>query len=528
MSFLAPLLPAEERVDLDMVTRIRQEGFRNSKVMETASALTDGIGGRLTGSPAMKKSNEWTRDKLAEWGLANAHLESYPFGRGWSYESAAVRMLSPTHAPLQALPKAWSPGTNGPVRGKAVLAKLATKEDLEAQKGKLKGLIVLAGEMREVKPQEKAALERYDEKALEDLWKYEAPPLRTIFSPEEFRRRRDFRRALNAFLEMEKPLAVIDPGRLDGGTFQVQGGGSWSKGDPIGVPALVMAVEHYGRLARLLERKEPVELEVDVKARFHDDDPMSYNTIAEIPGTDRSGEVVMLGGHLDSWHGGTGATDNAAGVAAAMEAVRILKAVGAKPRRTIRIALWSGEEQGVLGSEAYIMKHFASRPIPTDPKERENFSLRRGPGPLTVKPAHARLTAYFNMDNGTGRIRGIYAQENAAVVPIFEAWLGPVKDLGATTVTMRNTRGTDHESFDAVGLPGFQFIQDDIEYETRTHHTNQDVYERLQRDDLIQASVVFATFVWHAAIRDGKLPRKPMPRDEPLSPTRAPKPAASH
>jgi Zn-dependent M28 family amino/carboxypeptidase len=232
----------------------------------------------------------------------------------------------------------------------------------------------------------------------------------------------------------------------------------------------------------------------------------------------------MLGAHMDSWHGATGATDNAAGVAAAMEAVRILKAIGAKPRRTIRIALWSGEEQGLFGSEKYVLDHFASKPLPSDPKERENFSLRRSPGPLTLKPEHAKLSAYFNIDNGTGRVRGIYAQENSAVVPIFEAWLGPLKDLGATTVTMRNTRGTDHESFDAVGLPGFQFIQDAVEYDTRTHHTNQDVYERLQRDDLMQASVVLATFVWHAANREGKLPRKPTPKDvpRPTAPAAAP------
>jgi hypothetical protein len=515
VSVLAPGVPAEERVDLDMVTRIRQEGFRNSKVMETASALTDGIGARLTGSPGMKKANEWTRDKLAEWGLANAHLESYPFGRGWSYESVSVRMLVPTTTPLYALPKAWSPGTNGPVRGRVVLARLTTKDDLEKQKGKLRGLIVLTDEMREVKPQEKPALERYDEKELDELGKYEIPPARSPFGPEEFRRRREFRRTLNVFLEEEKPLAVIDAGRLDGGLFHVQGGGSWRKGDPVGVPALVMAVEHYGQIARLLERKEPVELELDVKAQFHDNDPLAYNTVAEIPGSDRNGEIVMLGAHMDSWHGATGATDNAAGVAAAMEAVRILKAIGAKPRRTIRIALWSGEEQGLFGSEKYVLEHFASKPMPADPKERENFSLRRSPGPLTLKPEHSKLSAYFNMDNGTGRVRGIYAQENAAVVPIFESWLEPVKDLGATTVTMRNTRGTDHESFDAVGLPAFQFIQDQIEYDTRTHHTNQDVYERLQRDDLMQASVVFATFVWQAAMRDGKIPRKPMPKDEP-------------
>jgi carboxypeptidase Q len=510
-----PTLPAAERIDYDMVTRIRQEGFRNSKVMEIASGLTDGIGARLTGSPNMKKANEWTRDKLAEFGLANAHLESWgPFGRGWSYESVSVRMTSPDVVELLALPKAWSPGTNGPIRGKAVLAKLTTREDLEKQKGKLRGRIVLTDDVREVKAQDRAALERYDEKTLEKLWEYEAPSARPAFGgPEEWRRRREFRRALNIFLEEEKPLAVIDPGALDGGTFRVQQGGSWRKEDPMGVPALVMAVEHYGRIARLLEQKRDVELELDVKARFHDDDPMSYNTVAEIPGTDRAGELVMLGGHMDSWHGGTGATDNAAGVAVAMEAVRILRTLGVKPRRTIRIALWSGEEQGLLGSEGYVMQHFASRPVPDDPKERENYSLRRSTGPLTTKPEYGKLSAYFNVDNGTGKIRGIYAQENAAVVPIFEEWLTPLKDLGATTVTMRNTRGTDHESFDAVGLPAFQFIQDEIEYETRTHHTNQDVYERLQREDLMQASVVLATFVWQAASRDANLPRKPMPRE---------------
>ena len=527
--FLLPVLAAsplaaEERIDYDMVTRIRQEGFRNSKVMEVASSLTDGIGPRLTGSPNMKRANEWTRDRLAEWGLANAHLESWgPFGRGWSCESISVRMTSPDVDQLLAIPKAWSPGTNGPVRGKVVLAKLTTREDLEKQKGKLAGRIVLTDEVREVKPQEKAASERYDDKALEDVWHYEIPPARTPFSPEEFRRRREFRRVLNTFLEQEKPLAVIDPGALDGGTFRVQQGGSYRKGEAIGVPALVMAIEHYGRIARLLAQKKDVELEIDVKTRFHDDDPMSYNTVAEIPGTDKNGEIVMLGGHMDSWHAGTGATDNAAGVAVAMEAVRILEALDARPRRTIRIALWSGEEQGLLGSEAYVMQHFATRPVPTDPKERENFSLRRSPGPLTIKPEHAKLSAYFNVDNGTGKIRGIYAQENAAVVPIFEKWLEPLKDLGATTVTMRNTRGTDHESFDAVGLPAFQFIQDEIEYETRTHHTNQDVYERLQRNDLMQASVVLATFVWEAAMRDAKLPRKPMPKENPRP---APTPAA--
>jgi carboxypeptidase Q len=514
----APPLPAGERIDYEMVTRIRQEGFRNSHVMETASAIVDGIGARLTGSPNMKRANEWTRDRMAQWGLANAHLESWgPFGRGWSYEAASVRMIAPDAVPLTALPKAWSRGTNGPVRGQVVLAKLATREDFEKQAGKLKGRIVLT-EIRETRPAEVPSPERYDDKSLGELWEYQLPEAR---DPEEYRRRREFRRALNEFLEKEQPLAVIDPGALGVGLFRVQQNGSgWRKDEPLGVPALVMESEQYGRIARLLEAKKSVELEVDVRVRFFDDDPMAYNTIAEIPGAEKNGQIVMLGAHLDSWHAATGATDNAAGCAVAMEAVRILKALGARPRRTIRIALWSGEEQGLYGSEAYVVEHFATRPVPSDPKERENFSLRRSTGPLTVKPDHARLSAYFNVDNGAGKIRGVYAQENSAVVPIFQAWLEPLKDLGATTVTMRNTRGTDHESFDAVGLPGFQFIQDDVGYDTRTHHTNQDFYERLQREDLMQASVVLATFVWQAAVRDERLPRKPMPKEP--APTPAP------
>jgi len=291
----------------------------------------------------------------------------------------------------------------------------------------------------------------------------------------------------------------------------------------------VMAVEHFGRLSRLLERKADVELEVDVKATLLDDDRMQYDTVAEIPGTDRKGEVVMLGAHMDSWHAGTGATDNGAGVVATMEAVRILKALGVALRRTIRIALWSGEEQGLFGSRAYVARHFATRPPVTDPEQLKLADYLRKPTfPITVKPEHARLSAYFNLDNGTGKIRGIYTQENAAVVPIFEAWLAPLKDLGATAVTMRNTGGTDHESFDEVGLPGFQFIQDEIEYESRTHHTNMDVYERLQRPDLMQASVVIACFVYDAAMRDAMLPRKPMPKEPPRKESEAPRaPGAS-
>jgi carboxypeptidase Q len=288
-----------------------------------------------------------------------------------------------------------------------------------------------------------------------------------------------------------------------------------------------MAAEHYNRICRLLDRKLEVEMEIDVKARFHEDDLLAYNTVAEIPGSDKRPELVMVGAHLDSWHSGTGATDNGAGSVVAMEAMRILRAIGVKPRRTIRIGLWTGEEQGLLGSRGYVGEHFGSRPEPTDPIEKAlPRSLRQGVGPLTIKPEHARFSVYFNLDNGTGKVRGVYTQQNASAAPIFEAWLKPFADLGATTVTERNTGGTDHQSFDAVGLPGFQFIQDEADYATRTHHTNMDVYDRLQKEDMMQASAIMASFVYHAAMREERFPRKPMPRDRPQPTTPPASPAA--
>jgi hypothetical protein len=509
-----------ESVDYGTVTLIRDEGFNGSKVMETLAQLTDVLGPRLTGSPAAKKANEWTRDQLATWGLVNAHLESFgPFGRGWSMERVSVHAIAPFTGPLIALPKAWTPGTEGPVRGKVVKAKLESEADLEKHKGKLAGMIVLLADGRELKGPDKPLFRRYSEQELHDLALFElaerrgaraAPPL----DREAARKRFRFQKTLREFLLEEKALASVEPSDRDAGVLWVAGGGSREKGVDPGVPALVMAAEHYNRLSRLLDRKIEVELEIDVKARFHDDDEMAYNTIAEIPGTDKQPEVVMLGAHLDSWHGGTGATDNAAGSAVAMEAVRILKALDVKPKRTIRIALWTGEEQGLLGSRAYVKEHFASRPDPTDPEEKAlpNYLRRAPPGPLTIKPEHAKLSAYFNFDNGTGKIRGIYTQGNVAAGPIFEAWLKPFADLGATTITNRNTGGTDHQSFDGVGLPGFQFIQDEADYSTRTHHTNMDVYDRLQKEDLMQASIIMASFVYDAAMREGRFPRKPPPR----------------
>jgi len=474
----------------------------------------------------MKRANEWTRDKLTELGLSNAHLEQWgPFGRGWSYQHSTVRLVSPDTAEMWALPRAWTPGTDGPVRGTPVKIKVEKIEDIDKYKGKVGGKIVLEGDARELKPKEKSDFVRYDDKSLGSLAQYEMPRGGgQRFTREELLKRRDFRKALAKFFADEKPLAIIEPGNTDFGTFIVQGLGTQKDGEQFPVPSVVVSAEHYNRLARLADQKKNFEVEVDVKTTYYDDDKNAYNTIAEIPGTDKKGEVVMIGAHLDSWHGGTGATDNGAGSVAAMEAVRILKAIGIAPKRTIRIALWSGEEQGLLGSRAYVAQHFASRPESTDPEEKDlPASMRKTKMPLTIKPEHAKLAAYFNMDNGTGKIRGVYMQENAAVRPIFEAWVEPLKDLGVTTLTMRNTGGTDHLSYDEVGLPGFQFIQDEIEYETLTHHTNYDVYERLQRDDLAQAAVVMATFVWEAANRPEMLPRKPLSKED-LEGT--PKPAA--
>lgn len=504
-----PLLAQSASPDLAMQTRIRQEGFRNSKVMEYGAALTDRIGARLTGSPSMKKANEWTRQTFEEMGLANAHIESYDFGRGWSFEHVNVRMTAPHTAPLYGLPKAWTPGTNGPVRGKAVKVKLESKEDLEKNKGKFAGMMVMIGDLKELKPVE-SKIERYDEKELAELGDYRIPTPVERNIPDGLRRQQ-FRKDLAQWAMDEKIAALIDVGAGDDATFRVQSGGSQKVEDPIGVPAIVLAPEHYGRISRLLDAKQEVELEVDVRARFHEDDRNAYNTIAELPGGDRKNEVVMLGAHLDSWHTGTGATDNAAGSVVMMEAMRILKALGVTPRRTIRVALWSGEEQGLLGARAYVAKHYAPRAEPKDPEQAKlPLWARTEKGALTILPDHARISAYFNVDNGTGRIRGIYAQENAAAAQLFTSWIAPLRDLGVTTVTMRNTTATDHIPFDEVGIPGFQFIQDDVEYFGRTHHTNWDTFERLQREDLMQAAVVVASIVWETANRAELLPRKPM------------------
>jgi carboxypeptidase Q len=513
---LMPLVRSQEKVDLETISRIRYEGFRDSKVMEFASGLLDSIGGRLTGSPNMKRANEWTRDQLTAMGLTNAHLEAWgPFGRGWANQYVNVRMTSPDVAPLLAYAKAWTPGTNGVVQGKCVRVNIEDKKDFDKYRGKLAGMILIFGPDADVKPVSEPLYKRLSD---DDLAKRSEYEMRPDYRLPNFLKRQQFVKELNQFFADEKVLAVIDESRgaVGGGTVFVQSGGSYKSGETTTIPQVTMAVEHWSRIARLLQQKKDVTLELNVTNTFYDDDAMQYDTIAEIPGTDKKDEVVMLGAHLDSWHTGTGATDNGAGTIVMMEAVRILKALDIKPRRTIRIGLWSGEEQGLLGSQSYVEQHFGSRPRMDDPIANGRPTLLwREAGAVTVKPEQAKISAYFNVDNGTGKIRGIYMQENAAVAPIFEAWMRPVKDLGMTTLSMRNTGGTDHLSFDAVGIPGFQFIQDPIEYETRTHHSNMDVYDRLQPDDLKQMAVIVASFVYDAAMRDQMLPRKPIEKPLP-------------
>lgn len=500
IGFSLALFP-QEPVDLGVITRIKQEGLKNSRVMETLSYLTDVYGPRLTGSPNLQKAEQWCVEQLEAWGLSNAHLETWGvFGRGWAVERFSAEMVSPVYMNLIAYPKAWTPGTDGEISGKPVLLDL-DEENFDQYSGKLEGAIVMLGKPETVELRFKADGSRYDEEKLAELAEAPEPLAKSPWADRRKRwmERRRKQRKMAEFLAKEHVGVVLEAGSIPDGTLRVMSGGSRKRSsDRPSLPTLVVAPEHYNRIARLLEKWKDVELTVNIQNQFFDDDSLGYNVIAEIPGSDRrlKKELVMLGAHIDSWHSGTGATDNAAGSAVMMEAVRILKAIDVHPRRTIRLALWSGEEQGLLGSRGYVKKHFG------DPETME------------LKPDHKNLSAYYNLDNGSGKIRGIYLQGNDACRPIFEAFFKPFHDMGATTVTIRNTSGTDHLSFDRLGLPGFQFIQDPLEYFARTWHTNMDTYDHASPSDLMQASVIVAAIVYHTAMRDEKIPRKPLPEAE--------------
>jgi carboxypeptidase Q len=520
--------PAKENLDYNMYQQIRIEGLTHSHVMEYASAMMDGIGPRLTGSPNLKHANEWTRDQLAAMGCSNAHLEDWgEFGMGWQQLNAWTRMASPDTAVFITQAAPWSPSSNGTISGQAIWIDVKKEEDLDKYKGKLAGKVVLLGEMREVKPVDKPLFEREDEKDLAKIIEHPLIPEPEYFTP-ELMKSIDLRQKISKFLADEHALAVILPSRDgrnnggSGGTIFVDssrglGWFSYQREHIQPVPVVIAAIENYGRVYRLLKANVPVTIEMNVDVKFTGDHEHGFDTIAEIPGTDPKlkDEVVMVGGHMDSWAAATGATDNGAGTVVAMEVMRILNALQVKPRRTIRIGLWTGEEQGLFGSIGYVKQHFGFVPLSTAPDQVKLPEWMRKPaGPLVLKPDQQKISGYFNVDNGSGKILGVYLQENIAETPIFAQWIEPLKDLGVTAISVRNTEGTDHESFDAVGIPGFQFIQDKLDYSSRTHHSNMDTYERLQPGDLAQAATVEAIFVYNTAMRDQMLPRKPLPHPE--------------
>ncbi len=541
----------------DVIDKIKDAGMNRSQVMQTLSYLSDVIGPRLTASPGMKRANDWTRDTLTKWGMANAHLEPWgPFGRGWTLKKFYAMVDGPTAFPVLAYPKAWSPGTETLFTGKSPADPAYSGEvirfnptndaELDAFKGKLKGKIVLMGPIRELKAHFDADATRNTDKQLLNL--ADAPDPASIQRPQgnpaaanpqfaNFQAQAQFNAKRFRFLADEGAAVILDGARGDMGTIFVaqatavqpppapQGQPAnpvvrvWDKG--ANVPVQVsLAAEHFNRLARMIDAGEHPTMTVDLSVAYQDNDLNGYNTVAEIPGTDKADEIVMLGGHLDSWHSGTGATDNGAGCAVMMEAMRIIKSLGLQPRRTIRLALWTGEEEGLLGSRQYVAKHFGYMGSTAPPVFAAGGGPRdpNAPAPaLTKMPEYDKLSSYFNIDNGTGRIRGIYMQGNDSVRPIFKTWFEPFRDphwfnkdteLGAYTLSMSNTGGTDHLSFDGIGLPGFQFIQDEIDYSSRTHHSNMDVFDRIQADDMKQISTIVAAFVYQAAMMDGQMPKK--------------------
>jgi len=497
---LAGTAPArsQEPVDQAMIARIKEEGFQRSRVLETAIGLSDLNGPRPAGTPGYRSAAEWARQRLAGWGLANAALESWGVhARGWELDRFSVEMLEPYYLRVTAFPRRWSTPTTGTVSGSPVHVRIEADSDFVRYRGKLKGAIVLDGAVALPDDRFMPPAHRLTDQELDSLARLTVPgPPRDYWDDYEgFARGLEKREKILQFLTGEGAVALLEPSEAET-ALRVDGYWNYTTERGGGPPAFVVAADQFNRIARLVDAGRPVRLELSLQARFTPADS-GYNVVAEIPGADPKlrSEVVMLGGHLDSWAAGTGATDNAAGCAIVMEAVRILQAIGVRPRRTIRVALWDGEEpsEEYAGSIGYVRRHFGD------------------PGTMRLKPEHARLSAYYNVDNGAGRIRGIYLQGNEAARPIFQAWLEPFRYLGAATITTANTGSTDHMSMIGVGLPGFEVLQDPLDYDARTHHTNLDVADYLIEDDLRQAAVVMASLVYHTAMRAEKMPRPPLP-----------------
>jgi carboxypeptidase Q len=493
----AIVLPAQEKIDYSAIAQLKSLGLSQSQVMEISEYLTDVNGPRLTNSPGYFSAAEYAMKKMKEWGMENVALESIgEYGTGWSVEFFNVWVSEPFFIDVIAYPKAWVGGIEGTLSGTPILVEINTEEDFKKYEGKLEGAIVMTEGPKAIdeKIMEQEG-RRYDEEDLEEIAAIEPRIRRNTGDRASRWAQYRFRRKVSDFLQNQGVGAIIEPSMWDEHNIRLGNGGSYEKGAKPGTPAFVLSAEHYNRLARMMQAGKEITINLELRTKYYDEDTNAYNVVGEIPGSDPDlkDEVVIIGGHFDSWHAGTGAVDNASGCAVALEAVRLIKAAGLKPRRTIRVCLWTGEEQGLHGSRKYVNKHYGD------------------PATMELLPEHEKFSAYFNMDNGTGAFRGIYAQSNAEVVPIFEAWGKTVKDLGFSTVTFRNTGGTDHLAFEAVGLPGFQFIQDPITYMNRNHHSSMDVYDQLIPEDMIKNSVIMAVFAYNTAMRDEKLPRKPLP-----------------
>jgi len=498
-------------VDSITVNRIADIGFNHSEVADTAAYLADEIGGRMTNSPAMRKAERWTQEKFKTWGLKDVRAEAFDFGRGWWIESSSARMIAPRPLELRAIPIAWTPATNGMLSAAVIVAPMQTEKDFPDWKGKLAGKIVLVTWPAPPKDDGDAPFQRLTDADVGKLDRYEQP----TFDPEAVKKRVErfrFRANLDAFLAQEGALAWAQMSRSEGRLVHGEGY-AYRVGKTAKVPGVELGAEDYRKIARLAKLGE-VRLELDNRVHFEDADHNAYNILADIPGTDPAAGYVMAGAHLDSWVAGDGAADNGAGSVVVMEAARIIASLGVRTKRTIRFALWAGEEQGLIGSSAYVERHLARRPPPADPAMADlppYFSLDSYP--VQTLPGFSELVGYFNIDNGSGKIRGIYTEGNIAVVPIFREWLSPFASMGASAVVAEPTGGTDHVFLSRLGLPAFQFIQDPLDYETRVHHTDLDTFDHLRPQDLRQASVVLATMLVLAANSDKPLPRKPVPTE---------------
>lgn len=500
--------PVAAAPDLAMVARISDEAMNHGEVVETAAHLADRIGPRMTNSPGMRQAERWTQDRFKAWGLTNVHTEGFDFGRGWSIESAGVTMISPRRMSLRTLPVAWTPGTPAAgITAPLIIAPMKRPRDFAEWTGKLKGKIVAISYPRPPREADKPAFERLDSAAIAKLDEYQQP----VTSPEDgdsWFKYVQFGKQLDEFLAKEGALGWVRMSYRDNGLLHGEG---YQHRDTPKLPGLEMTAEDYRRLVRLSAGGEVV-LNINSQVKFDDSDPNGYNVLADIAGSDAKAGYVMAGAHLDSWVAADGAADNGAGSAIIMEAARILSALKVKPKRTIRFALWSGEEQGLYGSANYIERHFASRPANPDPeKARLSYDFKLNQFPIEKKADYNLLAGYFNIDNGGGKLRGIHAEGNFAAVPILQDLLSPFASMGASAVVASPTGGTDHEFMSAIGLPAFQFIQDPLDYDTTVHHSSVDTFDHLRPEDLRQSAVILASILWDVANADKPLPARPLP-----------------